>query len=189
MRVIIAGLIGGVVMFLWAAVAHMATPLAVAGLKRLPAEAATVASLRAAIGDTSGLYFFPFKEGDDARAMADQRAKMQLGPTGLLAYQAPGSPALMPGRLGVELGLEILESLLAAAVIAAAPGLARRLGVVVAIGMIAAVSTNFSYWNWYGFSWEYTLAQAIMELMKYVLAGVAIIAVLAWRGRRSRGLA
>ena len=186
MRILIAGLIGGVVMFLWATIAHVATPLATAGLKRIPQEAATVTTLRAALGDTPGLYFFPYLEGGDSKAMADQKAKMQLGPTGILAYQGAGSPALMPRQLAVELVLEIGESVLAALVISAAAGVSRRIGVAVAIGVIAAVSTNLSYWNWYGFSWDYTLANAFTEMMKYVFAGVAIIATLAWRGRRSR---
>ena len=34
MRILLAGLIGGVVMFIWATIAHVATPLASAGLKR-----------------------------------------------------------------------------------------------------------------------------------------------------------
>jgi hypothetical protein len=186
MRILLAGLVGGVVVFIWATIAHVATPLATAGLKPLPSEAATVATLRAALGDTPGLYFFPYLEGAGSKAMADQKARMQLGPTGLLAYQAPGSPAFMPRQLLVELLVEIGESLLAAAVIAAAPGVGRRLGVAVAIGAIAAVSTNVSYWNWYGFSGAYTLANAFTELMKYVFAGVAITAMLARRGRRVR---
>jgi hypothetical protein len=189
MRVLLAGVVGGVVMFIWATVAHIATPLATAGLKPMPQEASTVAGLRAALGDTPGLYFFPYLEGSGSKAMADQQAKSQLGPTGLLAYQAPGSPAMMPRQLAVELLLEIVESILAALVIAAAGDIPRRIGVAVAIGVIAAVSTNASYWNWYGFSMEYTLANAFTELMKYVFAGVAIIAVMAWRDRRARGSA
>lgn len=189
MRVLLAGLVGGVVMFIWATIAHVATPLATAGLKPIPQEASTVATLRAALGDTPGLYFFPYLEGSDSKAMADQKAKMQLGPTGLLAYQAPGSPAMMPRQLAVELLLEVGESILAALVISAAPDIGRRIGLAVVIGVIAAVSTNFSYWNWYGFGWAYTLANAFTELMKYVFAGVAIIAFLAWRGRRARAAA
>jgi hypothetical protein len=188
---LLAGLVGGVVMFVWASFAHLATPLATAGLEPLPAEAATVATLHAALGERSGLYFFPYLQGSGSRASADQKARMQLGPTGLLAYKAPGSPVLMPRQLLVELLLEIVESLLTALVIVAVAGIPRRLGLAVAVGVIAAVSTNMSYWNWYGFSWDYTLANAFTEFMKYLLAGAAMTAFLAWRGRgraNSRGV-
>ena len=186
MRILLAGLVGGVVMFIWATIAHVATPLASEGLQQLPAEATVIATLHAAIGDKPGLYFFPAVVGNGSRAMADQQAKIQLGPSGLLAYQPPGSGRLSPRQLVVEFALEIAESLLAAVAISAAAGVPRRLGVAVAIGLIAAVSTNFSYWNWYGFSWGYTLANAFTELMKFVLAGGAITAFLAWRARRTR---
>ena len=186
MRILLAGLIGGVVMFVWATIAHVATPLASAGLKQLPNEAATIAALHAGLGDQPGLYIFPYLQGSGSKAMADLQAKRQLGPSGLMAYEAPGSPAFMPRQLVVELVLEIGESLLLAVAVSAAAGIPRRMGVGVAVGVIAAVSTNLSYWNWYGFSWDYTLANAFTELTKYGLAGVAIIAFLAWRGRRAR---
>jgi hypothetical protein len=186
MRILLAGLIGGVVMFIWATIAHVATPLASAGLAQMPNEAATISTLHATLGDRPGLYFFPAIAGSGSKAMKDQQAKMQLGPSGLLAYQPPGSAGVSPRQLVVEFALEVVESLLAALVIGAIAGAPRRLGVAVAIGLVAAVSTNFSYWNWYGFSWDYTLANAFTELMKYVLAGAAITAFLAWRGRRVR---
>ena len=186
MRILLAGLIGGVVMFIWATIAHVATPLASAGLQTLPAEATTIAALHASLGDKPGLYFFPAVAGSGSKAMKDQQAKMQLGPSGLLAYQPPGAGGVSPRQLVVELLLEIGESLLLAVVLTAAAGVPRRLALAVAIGVIAAVSTNVSYWNWYGFSWDYTLANAFTELMKYVLAGAAIAAFLVWRGRRTR---
>ena len=186
MRILLAGLVGGVVMFIWATIAHVATPLASEGLKQLPNEAATISTLHTALGDGPGLYFFPAITGSDSKAMKDQQARMQLGPSGLLAYQPPGSGRVSPRQLVVEFALEVVESLLAALVISAVAGVGRRLGVAVAIGLVAAVSTNFSYWNWYGFSWDYTLANAFTELMKFVLAGAAIIGFLAWRGRRLR---
>jgi hypothetical protein len=186
MRILIAGLAGGVVMFIWATIAHVATPLASAGLKQMPNEPATIATLHAALGDTPALYFFPAIEGSDSKAMKDQQAKMQLGPSGLLAYRPPGAAGVSVRQLATEFVLEVVESLLAAfAISVVAAGVGRRLGVAVAIGLVAALSTNFSYWNWYGFSWDYTLANAFTELMKYVLAGLAIIAVFFWRDRRA----
>jgi hypothetical protein len=184
MRILLAGLIGGVVMFIWATIAHVATPLASAGLEQMPNEAATISTLHASLGDRRGLYFFPAITGSDSKAMKDQQAKMQLGPSGLLAYQPPGAAGVSPRQLVVEFALEVVESLLAALAISAVAGVPRRLGVALAIGLVAAVSTNFSYWNWYGFSWDYTLANAFTELMKYVLAGAAITGFLAWRARR-----
>ena len=54
MRILLAGLVGGVVMFIWATIAHVATPLASEGLKQLPNEAATISTLHTALGDSPG---------------------------------------------------------------------------------------------------------------------------------------
>jgi hypothetical protein len=54
------------------------------------------------------------------------------------------------------------------------------------VGVIAGMATNLSYWNWYGFDLSYSLANAFIELMKFVVAGVAIALVLGWNRRTSR---
>jgi len=128
MRILIAGVLGGIAMFIWASVAHVATPLASIGLAPMPNEAATITALHQSLGDKPGLYFFPF--------------------------------------------------------MASAAGFGRRLTLAAVVGVIAAMATNLSYWNWYGFSLDYTLANAFTELMKFVFAGLAIAFVLGW-GRRS----
>ena len=183
MRVLIAGVIGGIVMYIWASVAHVATPLATIGLEAMPNEAAAMAVLHQSLGDKPGLYFFPFMHGSasDAKAMAAQKAALQTSPAGLLAYQPPGTSGLGVSRLITEFVLELVESVLAAVVLACAAGFSRRLGIAVLIGVIAGMATNLSYWNWYGFDIDYTLANAFTELMKFVFAGAAIAWVLGWR--------
>jgi hypothetical protein len=183
MRVLIAGVIGGIVMYIWASVAHVATPLASIGLKAMPNEAAAMAVLHQSLGDKPGLYFFPFMHGaaSDSKAMAAQEAMLKSNPSGILAYQPPGTPGLAPRQLITEFVLELVESVLAAVVLACAAGFSRRLGIAVVVGIIAGMATNLSYWNWYGFDIDYTLANAFTELMKFVFAGAAIAWVLGWR--------
>jgi len=185
MRILIAGVLGGIAMFIWASVAHVATPLASIGLAPMPNEAATITALHQSLGDKPGLYFFPFMaSGGGAKAMAAQEAKMKTGPAGILAYTPPGTSGLTAPRMITEFVLEVIESLLAAIVMASAAGFGRRLTLAAVVGVIAAMATNLSYWNWYGFSLDYTLANAFTELMKFVFAGLAIAFVLGW-GRRS----
>ena len=185
MRIVIAGVLGGIAMFIWATIAHVATPLATAGLQPLPNEAATVAALHQQLGDKGGLYFFPYAAGMDANSMAAQEAKLKVGPSGLLAYQGPTPAGAFPRQLAAEFALEIVESLLTAAILMVAASFGARLGLAVAVGVIAAVATNVSYWNWYGFSAAYTLANAFTELVKFVVAGAVIALVLRGRARRA----
>ena len=60
----------------------------------------------------------------------------------------------------------------------AAAGFSRRLAIAALVGLIAGVTTNFSYWNWYGFGLDYTLVTAFIEAMKFVVAGLVIAAIL-----------
>ena len=88
---------------------------------------------------------------DDAKALA-------ASPTGIIAYNPPTAPA-MGRQLSIEFALELIESILTAIVIAAvAAGFGRSVAIAAVIGAIAGISTNFSYWNWYGFSLDYTIA-------------------------------
>ena len=183
MRIVIAGVLGGIAMFVWATIAHVATPLATVGLQPLPNEAATIAALHQQLGDKGGLYFFPYAAGMDANSMAAQEAKLKVGPSGLLAYQGPAPDGAFLRQLAAEVALEVVESLLTAAILVFAATFGARMGLAVAIGAIAAVATNFSYWNWYGFSAAYTFANAFTELVKFVVAGAAIALVLRGRGK------
>ncbi|HEV7157404.1 MAG TPA: hypothetical protein VGN38_03505 [Caulobacteraceae bacterium] len=188
MRVLVAGILGGIAMFIWASVAHMATPLASIGLQAPPGGEATVAALHERFGDKQGQYFFPYMPGHDSKAMAAQMEKLKTSPSGLIVYNPPGSGGIAPRRLAIELGLEVIEAILMAAILAAATtGFGVRWGLAVLIGVIAAIATNFSYWNWYGFNLDYTLANAFTELVKFVVAGLVAAVVLGWRRRRRRG--
>ena len=48
MRILIAGILGGIVMFIWTSIAHMALPLGEAGINEIPNESAVLARCRAA---------------------------------------------------------------------------------------------------------------------------------------------
>jgi hypothetical protein len=82
----------------------------------------------------------------------------------------------MPRYLAVEFGLEAVASILAAFLVAAAgvAGFFNRVAFVGGIGLIAAIATNGSYWNWWGFPTDYTLAYGFIQLVGYLAAGVPI---------------
>ncbi|HEY1878494.1 MAG TPA: hypothetical protein VGG68_01030 [Caulobacteraceae bacterium] len=181
MRIVIAGILGGIAMFVWANIAHIATPLATIGLTPLPNDAVVV-QLRQQLGDKTALYFFPYAAGTDSKSMAVQEARLRTEPSGLLAYQGPGQGSF-PRQMIVEFTLEVVEAILVGVVLMGTAGFVPRMGLALAVGLVAAISTNFSYWNWYGFSTGYTLATGFTELVKYLVAG-AVVAW--WLGRNDR---
>ena len=172
MRVLIAGIAGAIAMFAWASIAHL-SPLATIGDQTLPNEGAIVGVLQSNLHNRGGVYVFPSPTGDQARPGA------KTSSIGMLAYAPHATNAVTPRQLGVEFALELVESLLLALIAAlATTGFGTRVRLAALVGLIAGLATNGSYWNWYGFGVDYTLANAFIEVMKFVVAGLAIAAIL-----------
>ena len=60
----------------------------------------------------------------------------------------------MPKLLTIEFATELLEAILAVFLLAQTriASFGGRVGFVFVAGILAAIATNVSYWNWYGFS-------------------------------------
>ena len=54
-----------------------------------------------------------------------------------------------------------------------------RVGFVTAAGILAAITTNVSYWNWYGFPGNYTVSYMFIQVVGFFLVG--IVAALMFR--------
>ena len=61
-RVILAGVLAGLTVWVWSAISHMALPLGEIGVQPLPNEAAMLESIDESV-KANGLYFFPFEQG------------------------------------------------------------------------------------------------------------------------------
>jgi hypothetical protein len=185
-RILLAGILGGIAMFVWTSIAHIATPLGMTGIKEIPNEQAVLSAMQSSMGNTRGLYFFPgMGTGPNATpserraAMSNYQQVLDKNPSGILIYHPAGAKAMTTGQLLHEFVFEVFEALLLAILLsmAALRTFGSRLGFAVIVGIIAAVSTNLSYWNWYGFPASYTHAAMFVEAMKYIVAG-GIVALL-----------
>jgi len=172
MRVVIAGIVGGIAMYVWASIAHL-SPLAQIGIHTLPNESFVAGVVQNDLNKRDGVYIYPSPMGDSKANHAPSTT------AGLLVYNSHSSGALEPKQLGIELALEVIESLLMAVIAAqVAGGFGGRVRVAALVGLIAGMATNFSYWNWWSFGLDYTLANAFIEAMKFVVAGLVIAAIL-----------
>ena len=181
MKILLAGILGGIVMFIWTSIAHMALPLGEAGIREIPNESAALSAMQSNIGENTGLYIFPglgvskdASRQEKSEAMKHMSEKMAANPSGILMYHAPGRPFALGKSLGIEFGTELLESilvvfLLAQTRIGSFPG---RVGFVLVAGILAAISTNVSYWNWYGFPCVYTVSYMLIQIVGFFLVGI-----------------
>jgi hypothetical protein len=170
----IAGLVGGVAMYVWASFAHMTPMLAQSGIQKIPAEPAVLAALQSNLGKREGLYAYPYLAQNEMQTPAAKRRLAETS-SGLLIYHPPGRQELTPGQLVGEFLLELFEALAATALLARTTlgGFWPRVGFFAGIGLIAAVVTNGSYLIWYGFPFNFTLPAMFTEFMKFVVAGAA----------------
>jgi hypothetical protein len=187
-RIILAGILGAIAMFIWTSIAHMALPLGEAGIGEVPNDEALMTAMQSSIGAKTGLYIFPgMGLGPDAThaqrsaAMKGYEAKLEKNPSGLLMYHPAGSrPMVMSKYLTIEFATELLEALLAVILLAQTRigSFGGRLGFVTVTGILAAIATNVSYWNWWGFPTVYTASYMFIQVVGFFFVGIVAALVL-----------
>ena len=172
-RILLAALLGGLAMFAWKSIAHIALPLGQSGISEIPNEETLLGAMRSTLGQNSGLYFFPAM-GSAPDAMAQYDKKLAASPSGIMVYHPPGAKALSPGQMISEFVIEVIESLLAALLLAQTriATYFGRVGFVVLVGVVASMATNLSYWNWYGFPVSYTAVYMMIEIVGFLCIGL-----------------
>jgi hypothetical protein len=186
-RIILAGLLGGIAMFIWEHIAYTALPLGITGFRKLPNETAMLAVLQNNLAENSGIYLFPGlwlepnppdKKAETTNGFAEKVARY---PSGILMYNAAGARSINLSRwLSVEFLTELAEAVLAVFLLSRTrlTTFGARLGFILLIGVVAAIATNISYWNWYGFPWSYTLAYMFIEVVGFLCVGLVAALVL-----------
>ena len=186
MKILLAGLLGAVAMFIWTSIAHMALPLGEAGISEIPNEQAVLTVMQSNIGEKSGLYFFPgLGVGPNAtrqeknEAMKQEAAKMASGPSGLLIYNY-ARPFAFAKALTIEFATELVAAILVVFLLAQTTivSFAGRVGFVLVAGILATIATNVSYWNWYGFPCLYTVSYMFTQIIGFLCVGIVAALVL-----------
>ena len=59
MRILLAGILGGIVMVVWTSIAHMGLPLGEAGTNEIPSESVVLSAMQSSKGEKTGLNIFP----------------------------------------------------------------------------------------------------------------------------------
>ncbi len=179
-RVLWVGIVGGIAMFIWSWVAHDLLPLGDAGIKVLPNESAAMPALQTATGDKRGLYMFgagmsenPTAE-EKSKAMKEMNERFAKSPSGMLLYYPAGRQMNMGRLLGVEFATECLQAILVIFLLSQTTlaGFGGKFGFVFVAGILAAIATNVSYWNWYGFPKHYIGAYMLIQVVGFACVGL-----------------
>jgi hypothetical protein len=186
MKILLAGILGGIAMFIWTSIAHLMLPLGEAGIREIPNESAVLSAMQSNMGDQTSLYIFPgLGVGKNAtrqeknEAMKQMVTKAASGPSGLLMYH-PTRAFTFGKWMGIEFATELLEAILAVFLLAQThiAGFAGRVGFVLVAGILAAIASNVSYWNWYGFPSVYTGSYMLIQIVGFLCVGIVAALVL-----------
>jgi hypothetical protein len=188
-RVLLAGLLGGLAMFVWASLAHTVLGLGRIGFQEIPNEQTLMAAMQTQLDGNSGLYFFPGSGLPAGATREQQNAAMQqydqrlaTNPSGILIYHPPGAKALTPQQLTTEFLTECIEAILVCFLLSQTrlTSFGSKVFFFTIAGIVASITTNLPYWNWYGFPTNYTTAYMSIQIVDYILAG--IVAALVMKG-------
>jgi hypothetical protein len=181
-RILFAGILGAVAMFAWTAIAHMALPIGEAGVQNTMDDEALLAAMKSNVKDKEGLYLYPTMglppdatHAQQSAAMEKYPEKLEKNPSGIFLYHPAGSRPMNMGKyLTIEFITELCEALLVVWLLAQTRlvSFGARLAFVSAAGLMTAISTNVSYWNWYGFPTNYTAAYMFIQFVGFFLVGI-----------------
>jgi len=167
-------------MFIWNFVAHDVLPLGETGVRVMTNEDAITSVLQTNLGDNMGFYIFPSggltpgaTREQKGAAMKKAEEQMASGAAGVLIYR-PKRIFNLPKRLVIQFATDVAEALLAVFLLAQTgiAGFAGRVGFVLTAGILAAITTNVPYANWYGFPKDFTLGQMLTQIVGFLLVGI-----------------
>jgi len=112
--------------------------------------------------------------------MKQMQQRIAANPSGILMYHPPGRQFAFGKALAIEFSTEVLQAILVIWLLAQTHigSFAGRVGFILIAGILASITTNVSYWNWYGFPSVYTASYILIEVVGFFLVGVIAALVL-----------
>ncbi len=180
MRILLGGVLGGLVIFFVSAFTHTVLNWGGRNIGKLPDEEEFTRAFSQQ-NAASGIYDFPHVAFD--ASLKDQEKYNEVykkGPAGLVVVFPTGEEMMSPQMLGKELATNILGALLMAWIVsqfAPEKTFSVRLLAVIAMGMFAWLAVDASYLIWYRFSQAFVTDALFKGLLENLAAGLVIAAI------------
>ena len=187
MRIGIAALVGGIVLFVWAYISWMVIQWH--GVYGMPEQE----SVAQAIVDTeaeSGMYWVPEIDREMHAALSPEDLKAaretvweqtRQGPAALILYKKDG---VLPLWLTLTKGfvIEVLVAAVAAILLSMAapalPGFVKRVAFVLLLGVFMIVGANLMNWNYLYYPFRFTMVTVAEGLVAALLLGVVLAIII-----------
>ncbi|MGQ0810273.1 MAG: hypothetical protein ACT4OO_03495 [Nitrospiraceae bacterium] len=182
---VVGGLLGGLVLFVWGAVSWMVLSWHLTTLEKFADETA-VAAVLTLTARQPGVYIFPNEHKPDPAMPKNQpqvaeeadRNRVQQAPFMFAAVSPQGSGS-MGAALWVQLATQLTGAFLGTWLVLQTRGLTYfgRVSFLVILALTAAVLCHLPYWNWWHFSTSFTAVACADLLIGWFLAGLVIAKV------------
>jgi len=179
-RILLAGVVGGLLMFIWSAVAWMALPIHTSTIAALANEDSVMTAMKSGM-DRKSVYMFPAhpKSGDPSGADLWKK-KFNQGPIGMVVYSPAGASDMMLPQMGIGLLDSILTAMLAAWLLsrstAEKSGFFARVMFCGTLGLFICLAVHVANWNWLMYPVDYTTGWIADSLIGWVIGGIGIAA-------------
>jgi hypothetical protein len=184
-RLLLAGLAGGAVLFVWDAVSRTVLPWPDRGLKQFSHEW-VVADAVTRFARGPGMYALPHPTYEDPvlsdtmnRALAERSRRLyRTGPVVFASARfACGPPP--PAQWAKSFLIQVLAALPVAWLLGrlAPAGFGARWSAVLVFALAACAAVHLPYWNWWNFSTRHTAVTVADALIGWGLAGLPLAAI------------
>ncbi len=187
-KLLLASLAGATVLFIWGLLAWVVLPLHDASFRPVPNEDAVMSALRSNI-DAAGAYYFPGMPQETPNMTADQRTagmeayvnKHKAGPIGMVFFHPGGVDPMMAGQFVSGFIIYLVAAFVAAWSLsrstAAGSTYIARVAYCGMLGVLVSFAAYIPAMNWMYFPMDYTTAMAADALIGWLLAGLALAAI------------
>ena len=183
-RIVIAGVAGGIVLFVWSFVSWMFIPWH--QINQMPNESGIAKVLRDA-DIPAGAYWLPGMDHAALKAMTPEQRKAaedawmaahEEGPVAMVMYAPEGSSPLSIMTLVIGFILEVVVAGIAAFLLAMAgpaiPSFVGRVLFVVLLGLFGAVGSHLMNWNYMNYPFRFAIEMSLDSLVMAVLLGIVL---------------
>jgi hypothetical protein len=186
MRLILAAILGGAVLFVWGFVSHTMLPIGNMGLRMGSGDdGALIAAMKERFTQGEGAYFVPSMDMEgqgDPEQMAAWGVKAKAGPYAVIMYSpdgVKGDPGKMMPQLPYEFFTKVFCAFIAALLVSGISGsIMKRALFVMMMGVFAWATIQVPQWNWYHFPLDFTVGGLIDHTIGWFLGGLTIGSIL-----------
>jgi hypothetical protein len=186
LRVLVAGIVAGLLVFCAGAFEHMVLNWGDRAMSSLPSETALVEFVRGQSLEP-GIYGFPDAPPDFYDLPADEQERIgnelneryKAGPNGLLIIGPTGQDMMGPAQLGGEIATNIAGGLIAAWIVSllGQSCFGTRWLTVMLLGLFGWLSISASHYLWYRFPPAFIRDELFAAVLEWGLAGLVIAAI------------